>query len=155
MMRCMTSCRRCWSKSAVARNQACTITYRPVGAARGRLRRRIRPRAQVIGNWWGERGKYGALTPLIRNYLCTSGGGRTDGFPGRSRSSAREAFRFGGRAVAVAPLVRCVSYGRPISSGGWFWYRPTRCCIVGFWTCSKFSRCIADNRRQSSIVYRR
>ena len=129
---CVAWLRAVGVKSAVARNQACTITYRPAGAARGRLRRRIRPRAQVIGNWRGERGKYGVLTPLIRNYLCTSGGGRTDGFPGRSRSSAREAFRFGGRAVAVAPLVRCVSYGRPISSGGRFWYRPTQCRIVGF-----------------------
>ena len=61
--------------------------------------------AEVITDQQGERGKYGALTPLIVNYLRTSGGGQTDCFPGRSRSSAGEAYRLGDVAVALAPLV--------------------------------------------------
>ena len=53
------------------------------------------------------------------------GGGRPDGFPRQSYSSAGEAYRLGGVAVALAPLVRSVSYGRPISIGGRFRYTPS------------------------------
>ena len=51
-----------------------------------------------------------------RAYLRTSGGGQTDGFPVRSRSSAGEAYRLGGVAVALAPLVRRLN--RRMSSSG-------------------------------------
>ena len=72
----------------------------------------------------GRRSKSAARNDFFigPTYIRTSGsgGGQTDGFPRRSRSSAGEAYRLGSVAVALAPLVRRLNWqkARRMASSG-------------------------------------